>query len=198
MPPEAWTHISKVVEIQLNPERPQVVLRHELRNEGAWAVELAPWALTMFRLGGVGIFPQPVGNVDAAGLLSNRQLSIWPYTRLDDLRLALRDDFILLHATPSLPPVKFGYFNPHGWMGYWLEGVLFVKRFDVRADASHPDHGCNTESYCNDKFVELESLGPLGSIAPGQAVVHMETWELHENLKVPFIPEQIQQWVAER
>ena len=116
MPVEPWTHISKSIEIQLNPDQPQVILKHELRNDGAWSVQFSVWAVTMFKLGGVGIFPQPVENVDEEGLLSNRQLTIWPYTKINDERLTLRDDFILVHAKSSLPPNKFGYFNPHGWM----------------------------------------------------------------------------------
>jgi hypothetical protein len=196
MPAEAWTHIAKSIEIKLNSDRPQVILRHELRNGGAWAVEFAPWALTMFRQGGVGIFPQPSGNVDEAGLLSNRQLILWPYTRIGDPRLTLRDDFILVHATPSLPPLKFGYFNPQGWMGYWLDGVLFVKRFDVQASASYPDHGCNAESYCNNQFIELETLGPLTKLEPGEFVSHTETWELYTTLASDLIPPEIQKIIA--
>jgi len=196
MPAEAWTHIAKSIEIRLNPDQPQVILRHELRNEGPWTVEFAPWVLTMFRQGGVGIFPQPVGNTDEAGLLSNRQLVVWPYTRLAEPRLHLRDDFILVHATPSLPPIKFGYFNPHGWMAYWLDGVLFVKRFDVQMSASYPDHGCNAESYCNDQFIELETLGPLTRLEPGETVFHMETWEVYTELVPDLIPPEIQKIIT--
>ena len=191
MPAEPWTNIAKAVEIRLNPERPQITVRHEMRNDGPWAVEFSLWALTMFRLGGVGIFPQPQGNVDDAGLLANRQLAIWPYTQLNDPRLILRDDSILLHATPGLPPVKFGYYNPHGWAAYWIDGSLFVKRFDASSTARYPDNGCNTESYCNDQFIELESLGPLGTVAPGQTVVHVELWEIYENLEVSFLSDEI-------
>lgn len=196
-PVEPWTHITKSIEIRLNSERPQVIVHHELRNEGAWAVELAPWALTMFRLGGVGIFPQPVGNADPVGLLANRQISIWPYTKVNDPRLVLRDDCVLIKATPmsgpspDLPPVKMGYFNPQGWMAYWLEGTLFVKRFDQIADVTLPDGGCNTESYCNHKFIELETLGPVVKLAPETTVTHTETWELYDSLDQPFIPDAI-------
>ncbi len=196
MPAEPWTHIAKSIEIELNPDRPQVILRHELRNDGAWTVEFAPWALTMFRLGGVGIFPQPIGNVDEAGLLSNRRLSLWPYTRIGDPRLQLRDDLILVHATPSLPPIKFGYLNPLGWMGYWLEGVLFVKRFNVEATAVYPDHGCNAESYCNDQFIELETLGPLTKLEPGTSVLHAETWEVYTELLPDLIPSEVQEVIT--
>jgi hypothetical protein len=197
MPAEPWTNIAKAIEIHLNPDRPQVTVQHELRNDGPWVVEFSPWALTMFRLGGVGIFPQPQGNVDEAGLLANRQVSLWPYTRLDDSRLTLRDDFYLLQATPSLPPVKFGYFNPQGWAAYWIGGSLFVKRFDVTSTARYPDNGCNTESYCNDKFVELESLGPLVSVAPGQTVVHIELWEIYDNLENSFLSNEIRKAIKE-
>jgi hypothetical protein len=190
-PAETWTNIAKSLEIRMNPDQPQVILRHELRNDGPWAVELAPWALTMLRQGGVGIFPQPQGNVDSAGLLANRNLSIWPYNLSSDKRLVLRDDCILLHAQPSLPPIKIGYFNPHGWAAYWIEGTLFVKRFDAPVDASYPDNGCNTETYCNDKFIELETLGALVKLAPGATIVHNETWEIYESLDQPFIPDEI-------
>lgn len=196
MPAEAWTHIAKSIEIRVNPDRPQVIVQHELRNGGAWAVEFAPWALTMLRLGGVAIFPQPVGNTDEAGLLSNRQLVIWPYTQLGDPRLHLRDDFVLVHATPDLPPIKFGYLNPHGWMAYWLDNVLFVKRFDVQTNMPHVDHGCNAESYCNDEFIELETLGPLVKLEPGQFVTHTETWELYTELAPDLIPPEIQKIIA--
>lgn len=196
MPSEAWTHIAKSIEIELNSDQPQVILRHELRNDGPWAVEFAPWALTMLRQGGVAIFPQPVGNTDEAGLLSNRQLIVWPYTRLGDPRLHLRDDFILIHATPSLPPIKFGYLNPHGWMGYWIDGVLFVKRFNVDVNASYPDHGCNAESYCNHQFIELETLGPLAKLEPGKSVLHAETWEVYTELVPDLIPPEIQKIIT--
>ena len=196
-PAESWTHIAKSIEIELDPRQARLLLRHELRNEGAWSVEFAPWALTMFRLGGVGIFPQPAGNVDSAGLLPNRQITLWPYASLSDPRLALRDDFILVRADPKLPPFKFGYFNRHGWMGYWLDGILFVKRFDVSAKSKpYPDGGCNAESYCNDKFIELETLGPLTKVEPGESVFHHETWEVHTALVPQLIPSEIQEVIA--
>jgi hypothetical protein len=192
-PTEPWTQIAKSLEIRLNPERPQVIVRHELRNDGPWDVELAPWALSMMRQGGVGIFPQPIENT---GLLSNRHVAIWPYTKVNDPRLIWRDDCILIRATPSLPPIKIGYFNPHGWQGYWLDGVLFVKRFDPLPGAAFPDGGCNTETYCNDKFIELESLGVLGKLAPGATVTHTETWETYDSLDQPFIPAQVVEFLS--
>jgi hypothetical protein len=177
---EPGTGIRKRMEIRLAPDRPSVTLTHTLLNEGLWPVELAPWAITQCRLGGTVILPMPVGIVDPAGLLPNRQISLWPYARINDPRLKLDDEFVLFNADAALPPFKIGCFNPHGWMAYWLDGVLFRKSFEAQIESTYPDNNCNAEMYCNDQFVELESLGPLKVVKPGESNVHMETWELFD------------------
>ncbi len=179
---EPGTGIRKRIEIRLAPDTPSVTLTHTLTNDGMWAVELSPWAITQFRLGGMVILPMPVGNVDTAGLLHNRQLSLWPYTRINDPRVKWGDEYVLFKADPFLPPFKFGFFNTHGWLAYWLDGVLFRKSFEVRTGTIHPDNNCNAEMYCNDRFVELESLGPIEKILPGSSVHLLETWEVSTDL----------------
>jgi hypothetical protein len=188
---EPGTGIRKRMEIRLAAEKPSVMLTHTLINDGIWPVELAPWAITQFGLGGTVILPMPVGNVDSAGLLPNRQISLWPYAHINDPRLKLDDEFVLFNADAALPPFKLGYFSPQGWMAYWLDGVLFRKTFEARTGSTYPDNNCNAEMYCNDQFVELESLGPLNVVKPGKSIVHMETWELFDSLDQPFLPSGI-------
>jgi hypothetical protein len=187
---EAGTGIRKQIDIQLASDKPSLTLTHTLTNEGLWGVELAPWAISQFRLGGTVILPMPVGNADPAGLLHNRQFSLWPYARIHDPRLTLGDEFILFKADALLPPFKIGYFSTAGWMAYWLDGVLFRKTFDVLPGLPHPDNNCNAEMYCNHQFVELESLAPLTRLAPGALVRHVETWEVE--LGADSLPEEIQ------
>jgi hypothetical protein len=191
---EAGTGIQKCMEIRLSPNKASVTVTHTLLNNGLWTVELAPWAITQFRQGGTVILPMPVGNADPAGLLHNRQLSIWPYTRMNDPRVRWDDEFILFQADSLLPPFKIGYFNPHGWMAYWVDGVLFRKTFDVKSGLPHPDNNCNCEMYCNHLFVELESLGPLTALAPGASITHVETWDVFAG--VESLPEKAQALLA--
>ncbi len=188
---ESGTGIRKRIEIQLASDRLAVMLTHTLINDGLWPVELAPWAITQLRLGGTVILPMPVGNADPAGLLHNRQFALWPYARINDPRLKLGDDFILFKADALLPPFKLGYFNPHGWLAYWLDGVLFRKTFGAQAGLSYPDNNSNAEMYCNNKFVELESLGTLVRLNPGDSAKHVETWDILHGLD--FLPKDIQQ-----
>ncbi len=175
---EQGSGIRKQIQIQLAKDQPSIRLTHVLVNDGLWPVELAAWGVTQFRLGGTVILPMPAGNADAAGLLHNRQFSLWPYTRIDDPRLKLDDRFILFQAEPLLPPFKIGTFNSHGWMAYWLDGVLFRKSFIVQKGPAYPDNNCNVEMYCNDQFVELESLGSLTKLSPGESLTHIETWDI--------------------
>jgi hypothetical protein len=73
--------------------------------------------------------------------------------------------------------------------------VLFVKRSPLQSATRFPDGGCNAEVYCNDSFVELETLGPLTRLAPGEAVVHEEIWEVYGGLDQDFIPESLRQQI---
>jgi hypothetical protein len=188
--------IVKIIEVQLVPDQPSVILKHEIRNQGLHPVDLAPWALTMLPLGGLAILPQPTLKTDALGFLHNRILALWPYTHINDPRLILRDDVILIRAVPQLPPIKVGYFNQHGWLAYWFNGNLFRETFNVHADLPHVDGGCNAEVFCDNRFVELESLGAFVTLNPGNSAFLTDTWELWEGLEGSFLTETTKELIA--
>jgi hypothetical protein len=176
--------IEKSFALTLAADEPTVTVSHRLRNTGGDAIELAPWALTMVPLGGVTLLPQPHGNVDEAGLLPNRFLSLWPYSDPTDPRLRWGNRIVLVRGTPG-PANKLGYRNAHGWLAHWLDGTLLVKTFPANLDARHPDNGCNAECYLNDEFMEVESLGGLIDLAPGASVEHEEVWRFYEGIELP-------------
>jgi hypothetical protein len=188
---EPATGIHKQMEIRLDPDRPRVTVVHSLINEGLWEVEVAPWALSMMRLGGAAVLPIRAKDGPAEGLLPNRHISLWPYTHTSDPRLHLQDDFILIEAKPGMPPFKIGAFNPQGWVAYWIDGIIFRKSFSVSPQARHPDFDCNSEIYCDSHFIELESLAPLSRLGPGARVSHTETWDLYDSLEQEFVNEDM-------
>jgi len=182
---EPGTGIRKIITIQMSPTRPFIILKHKLQNHGQASVRLAPWAITMMRPDGIAILPQQNGNVDTDGLLPNRRFALWPYTRWDDTRLQFGDEFIIIRSDTTPHPLKLGYFNPHGWLGYIYDDVLFLKRFGVRRDEEYADYGCNSEVYTNHLTTELESLGPIVVLKPREEVVHTETWEVYKDSEIP-------------
>src|SRR5512136_2718532 len=52
-PTETGSGVSKSLEIQLQPDRPALTLRHAVRNDRAAPIEIAAWAITQLALGGV-------------------------------------------------------------------------------------------------------------------------------------------------
>ena len=178
-------HIRKTLLVQVSSKQPHVMIKHVIQNAGRATIRLAPWALTMLRPNSTAILPQQFGTIDTDGFLPNRNFSLWPYTRWDDPRLRLGDEFITIKADGSKPPCKLGYFNPHGWLGYVFEDTFFVKRFGVRRDEEYPDYGCNAEVYTNDKFIELESIGAFVDLKPREEIVHTETWEVYATSDIP-------------
>lgn len=180
-PTEPLTGIRKRMDIQLASDTPSVIITHTLTNDGAWTVELAPWAITQFRHGGTVVLPLPTEKADPAGLLPNRQISFWHYARITDPRLTLRDGLSFFEATAAAP-FKMGYFSTDGWLAYRLDGIIFKKTFGAQIGANYPDNNCNAEIYCNEDFVELESLAPLTQLAPAESVTHTEKWDLLNDL----------------
>ena len=173
---EPITGLIRSISLRLDPTAAVIELRHELCNVGERPLELSPWAITQLPLGGVVMLPQPVAK-DGHHVRPNRSLVLWPYTSWEDERLDIRDGLILVRAEVGRR-LKLGYFNEAGWVGYLRNDVLLVRRFEPAVGRRHPDLGCNVETYCRDRFLELELLGPLAEIAPGTSVVSVERWQV--------------------
>jgi hypothetical protein len=189
-PPEPPTGIRKSIEVVLPDDRPAAILSHRLHNEGAWPVQLAPWAITQMRLGGTAVVAQRAPGSPTDGLLPDRHLVLWPYSHWKDERLHVEDDCVLVRGDPRAPALKLGLWSPVGSVGYLHAGGLFLKRFEPLTGLDYPDRGCNVEIYCNERVLELETLGPLQRLEPGQCAMHVETWELHPDPAL-LLPERL-------
>lgn len=151
-----------------------VHLTHRITWHGDQPVEFAPWGITQLRLGGMAILPLS----SAEGLQPNRNLVFWPYSQVHDERFELHDNMILLQGQSAEHAFKVGYLNKHGWIACTLGRALFVKRFSYDKSQSYPDMSCNVEAYVKDECIELEALGPLKKLNPGESMTHQETWEV--------------------
>ncbi len=182
-PVEEATGIEKELEVTLAPSGSRLTLLHRLTNRGPWPVEPAAWAITVMAPGGREVIPQPE---PAEGLLPDRLLALWPYSRLDDPRLVLAGRFILLRQDgQAAGPIKLGLPNYPGWAGYFNRGRFFRKLHRHLPGARYPDFGCSYETYANAAMLEMESLSPLVPLSPGDSVEHREEWELFPDVPFP-------------
>lgn len=180
-PVEKTTGIQK--EIVLTLEKGRVTVAHGLRNRGAWAIELAPWALSVMAPGGIGIIPQPTSH-DPDNLLPNRKVTLWPYTDMADPRIHWGTRYITLCQGEDPGPTKLGLSADDGWLAYLNGGVLFVKQFDYQPCCVYPDGGCSVEMYTGMGMLEAETLGPLVTLEPEGLVVHVERWYLFAGVEL--------------
>lgn len=180
-PVEAGTGIEKRMIITLPDETPRVVVEHVLVNAGGETVELAPWAITQFKTGGFAILPQ---NKQDTGLLPNRRMAIWPYTKIDSPHLQLGDEFVFVHAEMRNERFKIGWANSAGWLAYWVDNTLFVKQAAYVDGADYYDFGSSSECYCDDYFLELETLAPRTMLGPGESVTHREVWRVYSDVRL--------------
>jgi hypothetical protein len=173
---EPVTGLVRTIEVRLEPGRAAVTVRHELRNEGAEPLEIAPWSITQLPLGGLVLLPQQTAT-PGHNVRPNRNLVLWPYTSWDDPRIRVRDGLVALDAIGG-DELKIGCLDESGWVAYVHDGVAFVRRFDPALGEAHPDLGCNVETFCGPRYLELEVLGPLRLLEPGDAAELTERWEV--------------------
>lgn len=191
-PVEPWTQIKKDMEVTLSPESPTVTVLHRLTNKGAWPVELALWALTVAAPGGKEIIPQITKDT---GLLPNRMLSLWPYTKMNDNRVYWGEKFIMLRQDKNAEAAfKIGLPNEEGWAAYANHGHLFVKQFPYVEEAIYPDYSASSyETYTNNLMLEMESLSPIVFLEPDDYIEHTEVWTLYDNIKVPETEKEVEE-----
>lgn len=176
---ENTTGIQKEIEITPGSGNNIKVL-HRLINRNLWDVEMAPWAITIMAKNGRAIVPQePYKVAGEKTLLPIRPLVLWPYTRMGDPRFTWGNKYIQVGQDPGAEdPQKIGVLNTQGWIAYSLDDYLFIKRYNYGPDIRYPDFGANTEIYTNPDILEMETLGGLGKVPPGESVEHIENWFL--------------------
>jgi hypothetical protein len=194
-PAEEATGIVKRIDVTLHAAEPLVRVDHWLTNVGLWTVQLAPWALTLLRPGGLAVVPQtdsaPVGSE-----LPNRRIALWPYTDMQDPRVHWGSRYLLIRHAPGHSEFKLGTDATAGWAAYWSDGELLVKCFRHQHGATYPDFGCSVEVYVCDQFLELETLGPMVALEPGATVQHTEHWFLYGDVELVASEEEADRFIV--
>ncbi len=180
---EPRTKIKKEMEITLSPENSGVRILHRLTNSGLWPVVLSAWSISAMATGGKEVIPQTRRDT---GLLPNRLMVLWPYTKLNDPRVYWGNKYIILKQDTNLKqPLKVGISNENGWAVYFNHNHLFVKYFTHDRNARYPDFGVSYETYTVDFMLEMETLSPLTVLDPDACIEHIEKWELFDNIPMP-------------
>jgi hypothetical protein len=184
-PVEPQTQLQKEIEVSLAPSGSTVIVSHRIANHSLFPLEFAPWALTMMAPGGRVISGFPPRGHHPQNLEATNPLVMWAYTNLADPRWGFTRKYLSLRQDPANSDAqKLGMFNTNTWAAYVLNGEVFVKRTTADPAKTYPDFGCSFETFTNNEFLEVETLGPLTKVAPGSSVELVEHWGLFRNVKL--------------
>jgi hypothetical protein len=184
-PVEPTTGLQKQIVVRLDATGTGVEVLHRLKNTTPWALEYAPWAMSMMAQNGTAITGFPPRGKHPEMLSATNPLVMWAYTDLSDKRWRITKKYLALRNDPQIAdPQKIGTFNPKTWAAYLLGTDLFVKKTTADPARTYPDFGCSFETFTNAEMLEMETLGPITKVEPGQAVEHTERWSLHKNIRI--------------
>lgn len=184
-PVEPLTQLQKEIEVSMAPSGATVTVSHRITNRGSGKWEFAPWVLTMMAQGGTAVSGFPPRGHHPQNLEATNPLVMWAYTDLSDPRWKFTKQFLMLRQDPNNKEAqKLGMFNPDTWAAYVLNGEAFVKRTTADRSKTYTDFGSSFETFTNNEFIELETLGPLSEVAPGQTVEQVEHWGLFRNVQL--------------
>jgi hypothetical protein len=187
-PPEAEYGIQKEMTLALGPKGTRVTVTLKVTNVGTAPTELAPWGPTVMAPGGVEIIPLPPKSPhpghpsnarSPADYAPNQELILWPYFDFADTRWTFGTKYVFLRQDVTRGPTKIGLAHREGWVAYLNSHTLFVKRFDYREGADYPDRGTRYQTFSYEEMLEMETVGELVTLAPGQAAELVESWELY-------------------
>jgi hypothetical protein len=186
-PLEAASGIQKEIDIYLSPDKAHAQITNRLINAGVWPIQLAVWALTVTAAGGKMIIPLPPRGSHEGNLQPTSTLALWAYTDMADPRWTWGTKYIMLRQDVNAHhSQKIGMPVSDGWVGFVRNNTLFIKQFDYIPGAEYPDLGSNVEAYTDRDMLEVETLGPLVTLAPGASVEHTEQWHLFADVPMPM------------
>ena len=172
---DPWTGFEKTLILRFLPDG-RLSAEHILTNRNPQTVQAAAWGVCTLRGGGTARIPFPGGT--AGEYTPGRVLSLWGQTSLADERLQFGPEEICARHLPRGTSLKLGVYTAKGKITAENLGQRLTVSCEVHPIAQCADHGCNVELYLNPDVMELETLGVLARLAPGQSTHHTEFWTL--------------------
>lgn len=181
--PDPVSETSRQIEIRVTgPE--QFSFGYRVINRAQHPQRLAAWAITMMKPLGRAFLPVLTEDFDEGGFQGQRNIVLWSYSRNDDPRYLIHDGALevrsaVMEGDPFDVPFKVGTSMRRGWVGHYRDGVLLVKYAGHDELADYADMGASGQVYSHGEFTELETLGPLTDLDPGDVAEHHEDWAIY-------------------
>jgi hypothetical protein len=169
--------------IRMDPQQPRLALEYRLANRGEATRSIGIWPLFGLGTGARILLP-----LQAAGDRPEnpRPLFHYAFSKTIDPRFDLTADYLQLHVRRGGEDasIKLGVIHDAGIGGAIVGDTVLVSQVPYESDLPHPEGGPNLSVYASpasgrQPFGELEHMGPLHQLDPGEVVllrqsVHLE------------------------
>jgi hypothetical protein len=137
------------------------------------------WSRTFVKGGGISLTPLAQNGRYPKGYLIYGPGNVMDYMPIQEPNIRVRDGILEITGTPSRP--KFVMDGDAGWLAYiTTENQLFIKKYKVYPERVYGEMAASTTSvyYFMDQFCEVEPLGPMETLKPGEEASFTERWFL--------------------
>jgi hypothetical protein len=174
------TGLKLIREFVLQGESSHLLVTQTICNESEEQQNCCHWSRTFGLGGGKVIIPLSCSSRFPKSYVMYGPGSVIEYQPYDPA-IRVRDGFLEIVEKPARP--KLGMDSYAGWFAYLERNdLLFVKRFPVFPDRVYGEIAGLTLSiyYCEDSLCELEPIGPLERLQPGESASFTEEWFLQD------------------
>lgn len=174
------------MEIRLDDSKPILHVRHGMKNLRDEKRRIALWALNVIKAdGGVGITPWRADG--------RQTFLFWPDTDPDEEGIHLGAKALALdyRVLPRNGWLKVGTDTDAGWVAYVFDGYALKSTVPFVAKAEYPEGGGSITMFNstsavfdgNPRFGEIENVGPLSDLMPGNTLWMEQKLEIVSGLE---------------
>lgn len=175
---DAATGVQLVRDFELDSDRSRLTFTQTMRNVSDRVTRWCHWSRTFSTGHGICVVPIDDRSKFPDGYIMYGPGAVMDY-KPDDPNIYRDGDYLVVRDTPVRP--KLGMDAMVGWFGYLTkDDLLFVKQYPTYPDRVYNEMAALTISiwYKDDRVCELEPIGPMEELAPGESASFTETWTL--------------------
>lgn len=175
--PETENGVAKSLIVRMDPDDANMQIDMNVTNISNSEKEYAVWGVTVCDGGGAVIMPT---NDHDSGYVPNKMVAIWRYTNMSDKRIYWGNSYITVTQDSSCDnPLKIGTDLNKGNAYYVLGDDVFCMSYSPNhKNGVYVDKGVSFETYTNNMYLEMETLGELKKVKPQETISHTEHWSL--------------------
>lgn len=175
------TGVQLIRNFRLDDNSSRLYVTQTIRNTSNVTKYYCHWSRTFVKGGGISMTPLNSRSRFPKGYLIYGPGSVMDFKPAEEANIRVRNGILEIIGAPARP--KFVMDLEDGWLAYITkDNQLFIKKFPVYPNRVYGEmSGANVSIWYNkEEMCEIEPIGPMETIRPGEQVSFTETWYLFD------------------